>query len=226
MLRLAILASGNGTNAEAILKAVHNGSLDADVRVILTNKPGAGVIERARRWNVPVETVPSKGVLNRMEYDQTVVDVLSGYSVDTVALAGWMRILSEVFLSAFPGRIINLHPAILPSFKGGTGIDDAFDYGVRLSGCSVHLVCPELDGGPLIIQAAVPVGESRDEFEARIHRMEHLILPQALQWFSENRISVQGRKVVIAPPAVPVRQTDYIEGCLVSPPLEERLINA
>lgn len=226
MLRLAVLASGNGTNAEAILKAVSEGRLDADVRVILTNKPEAGVIERARRWNVPVETVPSKGVRNRMEYDQTVVDILSGYDIDTVVLAGWMRILSEVFLNAFPGRIINLHPAILPSFKGGTGIDDAFDYGVRISGCSVHLVYPELDGGPLIIQAAVPIDGPRDEFEARVHRMEHLILPQSLQWFSENRISVQGRKVIIAPPAAPVRRTDYVEGCLVSPPLEERLGNA
>lgn len=223
MIALAILASGNGTNAEAILEAVRDGRLDADIRVILTNRPESGVIERARRWNVPIEIIPSKGHKVRAEYDQLVVDALRHYNVDTIALAGWMRILSQVFLDAFPGRIINLHPAVLPSFKGGTGIEDAYAYGVRISGCSVHLVCPELDGGPLIIQAAVPVRGSLDEFEAQVHRMEHRILPQALQWFSEGRISVEGRTVVIREAECKVRTTDYIEGCLVSPALEERI---
>ncbi len=223
MIALAILASGNGTNAEAILKAVRDGRLDADIRVILTNKPESGVIERAHRWNVPVEIIPSKGHKVRAEYDQLVVDALRRYNVDTIALAGWMRILSQVFLDAFPGRIINLHPAVLPSFKGGTGIEDAYAYGVKISGCSVHLVCPELDGGPLIIQAAVPVRGTLDEFEAQVHRMEHRILPQALQWFSEGRISVEGRTVVISEAECKVRKTDYIEGCLVSPALEERI---
>lgn len=223
MIALAILASGNGTNAEAILQAVCEGRLDADIRVILTNRPDSGVIERARRWNVPVEIIPSKNYKVRAEYDQLVVDALRRYNVDTIALAGWMRILSQVFLDAFPGRIINLHPAILPSFKGGTGIEDAYAYGVKISGCSVHLVCPELDGGPLIIQAAVPVRGTLDEFEAQVHRMEHRILPQALQWFSEGRISVEGRTVVISEAECKARKTDYIEGCLVSPALEERI---
>lgn len=222
MIRLAILASGNGTNAEAILEAVKNKNLDADIRVILTNKPESGVIERARRWNVPVEIVPSKGHKDRAEYDSLVVGALSRYAVDTIALAGWMRILSHVFLEAYPNRIINLHPAILPSFKGGTGIKDAYEHGVRISGCSVHLVCPELDNGPLIIQAAVPVQGTMDEFEAQVHRMEHRILPQALQWFSEGRLSIDGRKAVVAEPVYPVRRTDYLEGCLISPALEER----
>jgi phosphoribosylglycinamide formyltransferase-1 len=152
-----------------------------------------------------------------------VVDALKKYDVDTIALAGWMRILSEVFVNAFEGRILNLHPALLPSFKGATAIVDAYEHGVRITGCSVHLVTPELDAGPVIIQAGVPVNGTVDELETQIHRMEHRIFPQALQWFSEGRISTEGHKVIVAPAAGPVKKIDYIEGCLVSPALEEKL---
>lgn len=223
MIRLAILASANGTNAQAIIEAVRDGRLDADVKVVLTNKEDAGVIERARRLGVPVEIVPSKGYRNRAEYDALVVDTLNKYDVDTIALAGWMRILSEVFVNAYQGRILNLHPALLPSFKGATAIVDAYEHGVRITGCSVHLVTPELDAGPVIIQAAVPVNGTVDELEAQIHRMEHRIFPQALQWFAQGRISVQGHKIIVAPAIGQVKKTDYIEGCLVSPALEEKI---
>lgn len=223
MLRLAILASANGTNAQAIIEAAQAGRLDADVSVVLTNKEDAGVIGRARRLGVPVEILPSKGHRNRAEYDALVVETLKRYDVDTIALAGWMRILSDVFVNAYDGRILNLHPALLPSFKGATAIVDAFEHGVRITGCSVHLVTPELDAGPVIIQAAVPVKGSVDELEAQIHRMEHRIFPQALQWFAEGRISVEGHKIIVAPAADSLKKTDYIEGCLVSPPLEEKI---
>ena len=223
MIQLAILASANGTNAQAIIEAVRAGKLDADVKVVLTNKEDAGVIERARRLGVPVEIVPSKGIRNRAEYDALVVETLKKYDVDTIALAGWMRILSEVFVNAYEGRILNLHPALLPSFKGATAIVDAYEHGVRVTGCSVHLVTPELDAGPVIIQAAVPVNGTVDELEAQIHRMEHRIFPQALQWFSEGRISVEGHKINVAPAQHRIKKIDYIEGCLVSPALEEKL---
>lgn len=223
MLKLAILASANGTNAQAIIEAAQAGRLDADVSVVLTNKEDAGVIGRARRLGVPVEILPSKGHRNRAEYDALVVETLKRYDVDTIALAGWMRILSDVFVNAYDGRILNLHPALLPSFKGGTAIVDAFEHGVRITGCSVHLVTPELDAGPVIIQAAVPVKGSVDELEAQIHRMEHRIFPQALQWLAEGRISVEGHKIIVAPAADSLKKTDYIEGCLVSPPLEEKI---
>ena len=215
------MASANGTNAQAIIEAVRDGCLDADVRVVLTNKEDAGVIARAHRFGIPVEIIPSKGHKNRAEYDFLVVEVLRRYDVDTVALAGWMRILSEVFVNAFKGRILNLHPALLPSFKGATAIADAYEHGVRITGCSVHLVTPELDAGPVIIQAAVPVKGTVDELEAQIHRMEHRIFPQALQWFSEGRISLSGHKVNVAPANREVNKIEYIEGCLVSPALEE-----
>ena len=223
MIRLAILASANGTNAQAIIEAVRSSRLDADVKVVLTNKEDAGVIERARRLGVAVEIVPSKGIRNRAEYDALVVETLKKYDVDTIALAGWMRILSEVFVNAYEGRILNLHPALLPSFKGATAIVDAYEHGVRITGCSVHLVTPELDAGPVIIQAAVPVKGTVGELEAQIHRMEHRIFPQALQWFSEGRIGVDGHKITVAPSACKVKKTDYIEGCLVSPALEEKI---
>ncbi len=223
MIKIAILASANGTNAQAIIEAVREGRLDARIEVVLTNKEDAGVIERARRFGVPVEIIPSKGHRNRAEYDGLVVEALRKYDVDTIALAGWMRILSEVFVNAYEGRIINLHPALLPSFKGATAIADAYEHGVRVTGCSVHLVTPELDAGPVIIQAAVPVNGTVDELEAQIHRMEHRIFPQALQWYAEGRISVDGHKVILAPAKGKVRKIDYIEGCLVSPALEEKI---
>ncbi|MBQ9386134.1 MAG: phosphoribosylglycinamide formyltransferase [Bacteroidaceae bacterium] len=223
MIRLAILASANGTNAQAIIEAARDGRLDARIPVVLTNKEDAGVIARARNFGIPVEVVPSKGHRNRAEYDALVVETLRKYDVDTVALAGWMRILSEVFVNAFQDRILNLHPALLPSFKGATAIADAYEHGVRVTGCSVHLVTPELDAGPVIIQAAVPVNGTVDELEAQIHRMEHRIFPQALQWFAEGRISVWGHKINVAPASERVKKIDYIEGCIVSPPLEEKI---
>jgi phosphoribosylglycinamide formyltransferase-1 len=224
MIDLAILASANGTNAQAIIDATKSGKLKANVRVVLTNKPEVGVIERAKKAGIPVEIIPSRGYKNRREeYDTLVVEALRKYNVDTIALAGWMRILSSVFIDAYGGRIINLHPAILPSFKGHKGIEDAYAYGVKVTGCSVHLVVPELDAGPLIIQAAVPVKGSFDELEEQIHRMEHRILPQALQWFSEGRISLNGNVVKLKEPETECKKIDYIEGCLIWPPIEEKI---
>jgi len=224
MIDLAILASANGTNAQAIIDATKSGKLKANVRVVLTNKLEAGVIEKAKKAGIPVEIIPSRGYKNRREeYDTLVVEALRKYNVDTIALAGWMRILSSVFIDAYGGRIINLHPAILPSFKGHKGIEDAYAYGVKVTGCSVHLVVPELDAGPLIIQAAVPVKGSLEELEEQIHRMEHRILPQALQWFSEGRISLNGNVVKLKEPETECKKFDYIEGCLVWPPIEEKI---
>lgn len=224
MIDLAILASANGTNAQAIIDATKSGKLKANVRVVLTNKPEAGVIEKAKKAGIPVEIIPSRGYKNRREeYDTLVVEALRKYNVDTIALAGWMRILSSVFIDAYGGRIINLHPAILPSFKGHKGIEDAYAYGVKVTGCSVHLVVPELDAGPLIIQAAVPVKGSFDELEEQIHRMEHRILPQALQWFSEGRISLNGNVVKLKETETECKKIDYIEGCLIWPPIEEKI---
>lgn len=221
-MRLAVLASGNGTNAQAIAEAAKEGRLDADVVVFLTNRENAGVIERGRKLGIPVEIVPSNGIKSREEYDLTVVEILKRYDIDVIALAGWMRILSDIFLESFESKIINLHPAILPSFPGGTGIQDAFDYGAKIAGCSVHFVSPVLDGGPLIIQAAVPVAGTREELEENIHRMEHIIFPQALQWFAQGRLEIIGNKTVLHPSRHPVQTISVMDGCLINPPLETK----
>lgn len=220
-MKLAILASGNGTNAQAVVEAVRAGKIDAAIAVIITNRTDAGIIERARRFGLPIEILPSKGISDRRVYDSNLLELLRRYEVDTVVLAGWMRILSDVMLTAYEGRMINLHPAILPSIPGGTGIHDAYEYGVKLAGCTVHLVSPVLDGGPIIIQAAVPVEGSEAEVEERIHKMEHLILPQALQWLCEGRIRTDGRRVTILPSEKAVSRTAVIDGCLISPALED-----
>ncbi len=224
-MRLAILASLNGTNAQAIVEATRSGALNAEVAVIVTNRVNAGVIARGEKLGIPVEVIPSKGIAVREEYDAMVLKALARYDVDTIALAGWMRIMSQLFLDAYPDRIINLHPAILPSFTGGTGIADAYGYGVKVAGCSVHLVNPVLDGGPIIIQAAVPVQGTQDELEEKIHDMEHLIFPQALQWMAEGRIVVEGRRTSLLPASHPVKTASVVDGCLVWPPLETAFDN-
>lgn len=222
MIKLAILASGNGSNAQAIFEAANNGVLNAEIKVVITNKPNAGVISRAKNAGIQVVIIPSKGYKDRSEYDSLILNALSEHNIDTIALAGWMRILSPLFIDSFSGVIVNLHPAILPSFTGANGINDAIEYGVKITGCTVHIVNQELDSGPVIIQAAVPVCESNGSTSELIHRMEHLIFPQALQWLSENRLTVKGRNVRVAPALYPVRYVGYIDGCLISPPLEEK----
>lgn len=222
MIKLAILASGNGSNAQAIFEATANNFLDAKIEVVITNKPKAGVISKAQNADIPVEIIPSKGFNNREEYDSLIIKALSNYNVDTIALAGWMRILSPFFINTFKGKILNLHPTILPSFTGADGIKDAFDYGVKITGCTVHFVNKELDAGPVIIQAAVPVCDNAEKTENLIHRMEHLIFQQALQWLSENRLTIKGRTVGIASSTKNIRYVNYIDGCIISPPLEEK----
>lgn len=224
MIRLGILASARGSNAEAIIEAVRSGCLEAEVCVVITNNPSAGVIARAEEYAIPIEVIPSKGYSGgREEYDALLLATLNRYGVDTVVLAGWMRILSKVMTEPFAGRMVNLHPALLPSFKGARAIEDAYEYGVKITGCSVHMVNGELDGGALIIQAAIPIRGSREDLEASIHKIEHLILPQALQWLSEGRLIQEGRCVVLKKKADSYKRVEYIDGCLIYPPLEVKI---
>ncbi len=213
MIRLGVLASGGGTNLQAILDACGQGQasggrrLDAEVAVVLCNVPGAGALERAARAGVAAELVPSEGVADRQVYDRQLVERLRHHRVDLVALAGFMRLLTPAFLDAFgpsPGsggcpRIMNIHPALLPSFPGLHGQRQALDHGVRFSGCTVHFVDSGCDTGPIVIQAVVPVMEGDDEgrLAARILAEEHRIYPQAIQWFAEGRLSLRGRTVVV-----------------------------
>ena len=220
-LNIAILASGSGTNFQAMVDAVRRGALDADIRLVICNRPGAGVIERAARAGIACVVLDHKAYPDRESYDRAVVQHLQKYDARLVVLAGYMRLLSPVFLDAFSGRVINIHPALLPSFPGVHGGADALEYGVRISGCTVHFVEEKMDGGPVIIQAAVPVnpGEDVDDLMQRIHAMEHRIYPQAIQWLAQNRISVWGREVHVAPGSAVATVPDG--QWLVYPPLEE-----
>ena len=213
MIRVGVLASGSGSNLQAILDACAAGRVDATVAAVVCNVPGARALERARAAGVAAELLPSKGTPDRAAYDLSVVDRLRHHRVDLVCLAGWMRIVTPDFLAAFgptPAsggcpRVMNVHPALLPSFPGLHAQRQALEYGARFSGCTVHFVDAGTDTGPVIVQAVVPVHPGDDEatLSARILAEEHRIYPEAIQWFAEGRLSLEGRRVRLRDAAAP-----------------------
>ncbi len=221
MLKAAILASGNGSNAQRFFDMAARGTLDIDIRLVLCNRPGAGVLERAQKAGVPSLCLDHKTFPSREAFDRAMIRAIREAGADTVVLAGYMRLLTNAFLQAFPGRVINIHPALLPAFPGLDGVSDAVNYGVTIAGCTVHFVDEIMDHGEVIIQAAMPhaAGESAEDLRARIHEAEHRIYPQALQWLAEGRISRSGREVFLAPGGRPLAPQQ--KGMLVWPPLEE-----
>lgn len=192
-LKLGVLLSGTGTNLQAILDAVAQGRLDADVRVVVSNVASAGGLKRAQRARVPIEVVDHREYVSRKEFDGRLVSVLEGHGVEWVMLAGFMRVLTPRFLDAFPMRVVNIHPSLLPAFPGLNAQSQAFSYGVRIAGCTVHFVDNGTDTGPIIAQAAVPVlAEDDDEaLRMRILAQEHVLLVDVLQWIAEGRVSVR-----------------------------------
>jgi len=201
-LRLGVLASGSGSNLQSILDAAAGGVLDAEVAVVVSDNPEAFALERARRAGVQAEAVPLDGT-TREDHDRRMVEVLRRHGVDTVALAGYMRLVSPTLLQAFPGRVLNIHPALLPSFPGVHIHGQVIEHGVKFSGCTVHFVDEDMDTGPIVIQAVVPVrdDDTPDTLAARILREEHRIYPQALQYLAEDRLRVEGRRVLLDPPS-------------------------
>ena len=207
MIRLGVLASGGGTNLQAILDACAAGRIAAQVAVVLSNVPGAGALERARKAGVPAEVLPSKGVADREAYDLRLVEALRAHRVDLVCLAGYMRIVTPAFLRAFgptPAtrgcpRVVNVHPGLLPSFPGLHAQRQCVEYGARFAGCTVHFVDEGTDTGPVIVQAVVPVlpGDREEDLAARILEQEHRLYPQAIHWFAQGRLSVSGRAVTV-----------------------------
>ena len=220
-LQLAIMASGDGSNAQAIIDAVKRGALDAKVRLVLSNKPQAGVLERARRAGVPCCCVEHTAYPDRESFDAALVAAIRDAGADTVALAGYMRLVTPVFLRAFPGRVLNIHPSLLPAFSGMDGVAEALAWGVKLAGCTVHFVDEQMDHGAVIIQAAVPCmpDDPRDALLERLHTVEHRIYPQALQWLASGRIQLRNRHVLLAPATSTVAAVE--PSCLIWPPLEE-----
>jgi phosphoribosylglycinamide formyltransferase-1 len=222
-LRIAILASGNGSNARRLFDLKGAGVLDINPVLLICNRPGARVLEHAQQAGVPSLMLDHAREADRARYDRSLVAALREAGAELSVMAGYMRLVTPFFLGSFPGRVINIHPALLPSFPGMHGTAEALEYGARLTGCTVHLVDEIMDHGPVVIQAAVPVqpDDDRDALQTRIHALEHRIYPQAVQWFAEKRVRVEGRQVRILPAAVPRRTVPPDGPWLASPPLEE-----
>jgi phosphoribosylglycinamide formyltransferase 1 len=197
---LGVLASGRGTNLQAILDAIAGGKLEAEVALVVCNHTGAGVIERAEGAGVPVEVHTLGSYPSRVAQQEAIAERLEAAGVELVVCAGWDLVLVPQFIRRFEGRIINIHPSLLPAFNGGLhAIEEAFRYGVKVTGCTVHFVTEAVDAGPVIMQKAVPVLEV-DTLQAlaeRVHSAEHEILVEAIRLFGEERLRVEGRKVRI-----------------------------
>ncbi len=217
-LRIAVIASGGGTNLQALIDRAADGSLGAEIALVLSNNPQAGALERARRADIPTRCIDHRQFAGREAFDRAVVAVLREAGVELVALAGFMRILSPVFIDAFPGRIMNIHPALLPAFPGLHVQRQALEYGARFAGCTVHFVDGGVDTGPIIIQAVVPIhdGDTEESLTARILAQEHRIYPEAVRLFAAGRLQLEGRRVRILPTA------PEPQGVLVNPPLDDQ----
>lgn len=198
-LRLAVLASGRGSNLQAIIDAIKEGRLRAVLAVVISNKAEAQALERARKHGAPAVFLDPKATPGREAYDAVILEHLRKHDVGLVALAGYMKIVTRVLIDAYANRIMNIHPSLLPSFPGLQAQQQALDGGAKVSGCTVHFVEEGVDTGPIIQQAAVPVleGDTAESLEARILAQEHRIYPEAIQLFAEGCLTVEGRRVHI-----------------------------
>ncbi len=181
-LQLGVMASGSGTNFESIANAIAKKELNAQVKVLIYNNPHAKVKSRAEKWQIPAILIDHRDYKKREALDRQIVNTFKEYGVEWVIMAGWMRIVTQVLLDGFPDRVINIHPSILPSFKGIRAIEQALAAGVKITGCTVHKVSLAVDSGEIIMQAAVPIlpNDTPDTLHARVQVQEHLILPQAI----------------------------------------------
>jgi phosphoribosylglycinamide formyltransferase 1 len=215
---LGVLVSGGGSNLQSIIDHIENGRLSAQITIVVSNDPQAGGLERATRHGIKTAVVNHRDFSSRALFEEALIQVLKQHDVELVILAGFMRILTDSFLRAFPKRVMNIHPALLPSFPGTHVWQDQLDYGVKVAGCTVHFVDEGTDTGPIIIQAVVPVMEddTADSLSSRILTQEHRIFPRAIQLYTEGRLTIQDRRVVISPPPSPNSET-----VLINPPLSD-----
>lgn len=199
MVNLAVFASGNGSNLQAIIEAIESGKLAAKILLVFSDRKDAYALERAKKHRIPTLYLTPKEFSSREEHEKKIVEHLEKLGVELIVLAGYMRILTPFIIRRYRLRIINIHPALLPSFAGTHGIEDAVKYGVKYTGVTIHFVDEGVDTGPIIIQEVVRIEESDtlETLEPKIHTIEHKLYPQVIQWFSEQRIKVEGRKVKI-----------------------------
>ena len=202
-VKIGVLVSGRGSNLQAIIDNIGKGSLSAELAVVISDQADAFALERARTHGIPAVHVSAKGFKGRREeYDALLAGELKKHGVELVCLAGFMRIITKTLVNAFPSRMMNIHPALLPSFPGLHVQKAAIEHGVRFSGCTVHFVDEGMDTGPIIIQAVVPVldNDTEDTLSARILKQEHKIYSRAIQLFADGRLMVKGRRVLVAGP--------------------------
>lgn len=199
--KLGILCSGRGSNLAAIIEAIEHGEIPAEIAVVIADKSDAYALQRAREKGIPAVTVIYRDYAERADFERAILEQLRAHDVTLVVLAGFMRILSPLFVHAYTGRILNIHPALLPSFPGAHPHRDALAYGVKISGCTVHFVDEGVDSGPIILQASVPVleGDSEETLAARVLEQEHRIFPEAIKLYVEGRLRTNGRNVHILP---------------------------
>ena len=199
-IKLGVLVSGRGSNLQAIIDNIGSGSLSAEIAVVISDQADAHSLERAKKHTIPAVHVSAKGYRGkRDEYDALLVKELQKHNVELVVLAGFMRIITPTLLKAFPNRVMNIHPALLPSFPGLHVQKAALAHGVKFSGCTVHFVDEGMDTGPIIIQAVVPIldNDTEDTLSARILKQEHVIYSRAIQLFAEGRLRIEGRRVMV-----------------------------
>ncbi|WP_027369435.1 phosphoribosylglycinamide formyltransferase [Desulfovermiculus halophilus] len=221
-LPIAVLISGGGSNLQALIDRIEQGSLQASIQVVVSNVPRAKGLERAEKHGIACRVVPQAEYSSRQAHDRAVIAILHSFGVQAVCLAGYMRLISPEFVQAFPNRVLNIHPSLLPSFPGLHAQNQAVDYGVRVSGATVHFVDQELDHGPIIIQGSVPLypEDAEEEAARRILALEHRIYPQAVQWMAEDRLRIaQGRVHVLSSHSEPA-DTSSVFPCLINPGLE------
>ncbi|GLX67842.1 phosphoribosylglycinamide formyltransferase [Paenibacillus glycanilyticus] len=198
-LRIAVFASGQGTNFQALVDSVQQGELDATIELLVCDKPAAPVVERARKAGVDTFVFVPKEYESREVYETEILAELQRRGIELVVLGGYMRIITSVLVEPFYGRMINIHPALLPSFPGVNGIGQALAYGVKITGVTVHYVDGGMDSGPIIAQSAVEVlvGDTEDTLGGRIHAAEQQLLPKVVQWIAAGRITLEGRFVTV-----------------------------
>jgi len=199
-MNIAVFASGRGTNFSAIIRAVKKGKIKADLSLLVCDNPGAGAIGRAGRAGIKVALVKREDFTAKEDFEAKIISHLEENKIDLIVLAGFMRLLGPALVSRYKGRILNIHPALLPAFKGTEGIKDALAYGVKVTGVTVHFVDEAVDHGPIILQEAVKIEEddTPESLEKKIHKLEHRVYPQAVKLFVEGRLQIEGRRVKVS----------------------------
>ena len=199
MINIGVLVSGRGTNLQAIIEAIEDGKIAGEIKVVISDHPDAYALKRAQQYNIETQYINFKEFENREDYDKEIIKTLKEKKIELVVLAGYMRTLSPYFIRTYKNKIINIHPALLPSFPGLHAQKQAIEHGVKISGCTVHFVDEGVDSGPIILQKAVEVSDddTEESLADKILKEEHQIYPRAIQLFSEGRLIIKKRRVFI-----------------------------